>query len=236
MDRRKEIFACLILFMMVCCAVAMPNAQALASLDGWTNIYSGRTVIFVIGDSVPHGPWNIGASAADSIAAVDIASVMPADATTLTRLDTEVINEWYGGFPAIWHYDWKSGYTTQDIIMVGGPVVNSAFRKYNYLNAYSGPMCKWNYNTWAIQCSDGYSTTLANRAFIAFALDGSRQLLLVTGYTAFGTRAAGVILKYAYLYPSLMRGYCVVFVPIDNDGDGIFEVGESVLLLHQVGV
>jgi len=206
--------------------------QVLAmDLTNWPGLFSGRAVLQVIGSGTRHGPFNDYAKVADTLALVDVVGA-PGYAPgtgTLTRLDTEVITE--TGPP--WSWSWKTEYTTQDVIAVGGPVVSSLHRMSNTL---SKALCMWDESTWEIVCKDGsrYKDPLRCHGYIAVFTDGNRIVLIVSGYSAFVTRGLGLILRNPSAYSSLLQGQAVIMRLIDNNGNGIFELGETVEVIHIV--
>jgi len=200
-------------------------------LTNWPGLFTGRAVLQVIGSGAPHGPYNDYAKVDDTLAIVDVVGApgYSPGAGTLTRFDTEVITE--TGPP--WAWSWKTGYTTQDVIGVGGPVVSSLHRMYNTLSIAP---CIWDYATWEIICKDGsrFSDPGGRHGYIALFTDGDRRILMVSGYSAFVTRGLGVMLRNPTVYSSILQGQAVIVKLTDNNGNGIWEVGESVEVLKTV--
>jgi len=159
----------------------------------------------------------------DTLASIDVATVVGPIAGTSSQLDTEVMNP---------DLTWKQGYTTHDVIAAGGPVVCMVNCKYD------GPMAgAWfDASTWEIvtATSHRYSDPEGRHTFIALVKDGNRLVLIASGFTAYGTRAAGIMLKNYAQHAYLLKGTAVVFIPIDSDGDGFWEEGEEIQILEQV--
>jgi hypothetical protein len=59
-------------------------------------------------------------------------------------------------------------------------------------------------------------------------------MIIASGWNAFVTRAAGVILKEYATYAGILSGQAIVFTVTDNDGDGVFEVGEDIDILETI--
>jgi len=200
-------------------------------LNRWPSLFAGRAVLQVIGSGTSHGPYNDYAKVGDTVALVDVVGApgYAPGAGTLTRFDTEVITE--TGPP--WAWSWKTGYTTQDVIAVGGPVVSGVNRMYNSL---SKAPCTWDDSTWEIVCKDGsrYSDPSGRHGYIAVFTDGGRVILVVSGYSAFVTRGLGVILRNPTMYSSILKGQAAIVKLTDSNGNGVFELGETVELIHTV--
>jgi len=208
-------------------------SPALPSLSNWPGMFAGRNVLHVVGDSVNHGAYNIGAASADNLALTDIVTAAGySPASSLSRMDTDIMN-----YPSL---TYKTGYTTQDVISAGGPVVNTLMFKYS-TGTYSTPSfptapCWFDQATWNIVTATGnsYNDPEGRHAMITLYQDGTRLILLAEGFKAYGTRAAGVILKNYAAHTDLLQGACAVFIPSDSDLDGIWEQGEGIQVLEVV--
>jgi hypothetical protein len=216
-------------------ALTTPLVKAnpsLPSLANWPVMFASRNVLMVAGDSVPHGAYNVGAASADNLALTDVASVMPGSAVTQTRLDQEIMN-----YPSL---TYKATYTTQDVVSTGGPVVNTVMFKYSTgtvsTPSFATAPCWFDQATWNIVTATGhsYSDPQGRHAMITLYQDGTRQILLAEGFNAYGTRAAGVILKNYAAHTDLLQGACAVFIPSDSNLNGIWEQGEGIQLLEVI--
>ena len=203
-------------------------AQLVIALSNWPGMFSGRTVLQVIGSGSPHGPYNDYAKVDDVLSLTNVVTCpgYAPGAGSLNRFDSEVITEM--GPP--WTQVWKTGYTTQDVIAVGGPVVSGVNRMYNTLT--KSP-CMWDSADWSILCKDGsrYGDPNGRHGYIAVFTDGNRPVLIVSGYSAYVTRGLGVILRNPSTYSSILQGQAVVVKLIDSNGNGIFELNETVEIL-----
>ncbi len=202
-------------------------ASPLLSLQQWPGMFASRSVLEIAGDSAPHGCYGVGAASADNLALADMASVVPGSATTQTRLDTEVMN-----FPGL---TYKTGFTTQDVISPGGPVVNLIHCKYS--RGDFAPAAAWfDPATFNIVTATGHSFSdpQGRHTMIVTFQDGPRQVLLAEGFKAYGTRAAAVILKNFASHTNLLQGSAVVFIPVDSNGNGFWEEGEGIQILEIV--
>jgi hypothetical protein len=186
------------------------------TLNNFPTVFNGRTVLTCVGANTPHGFFNDGAKTSDVLAVVDINICIQMDSTAIMesgRLDTEIL-----GWPNL---EWSQGYTTQDVVSVGGPVVSIFHHKYN------DPIIAgawWDYNTWEIvTATEGrYWDPNGRHCYIALISDEDRIMLLCSGYSADATRDIGFILKDYESYPSLLQGRACVFIPNDFNGDGDF--------------
>jgi len=78
-------------------------------LLNWPDVFSGRSILHVVGATAGHGPFGIGAATADVLAMVDMVMAEGYNpASWKSILDTEAINE--AGPP--WAQSWKPAYAT----------------------------------------------------------------------------------------------------------------------------
>jgi len=115
-------------------------------------------------------------------------------------------------------------------------VVSSLHRLYSGL---AEAPCGWDMNShtpWDIVCIDGarYSDRPGGRhGYVALFADGSRRILVASGWSAFVTRGLGVILGNP-LYFTFLQGRAIIVRLTDTNGNGIWELGEEVELIHSV--
>jgi len=209
--------------------VASPAVTPVVWGANWYTLFNGRTVLPVVGDSAAHGDFNIGAVTIDIIGLIDIALGVANGATgegiPSSRLDTEVLDHGAGHV-----ITYRAGYTTQDMISAGGPVVNILFEHYNRAPNLA-PMY-WDMTTpvpWPIingQTAMPYANN-GMAGFITALDDGGRRIFLVSGWTGAVTRGLSRILRAAQENPTgaeaqLLGGSQggLGLTCTDSDGDG----------------
>jgi hypothetical protein len=172
--------------------------------------------------------WTIDKPALDDVTSA--LSGVPDASVSAVKNDTDVMDS---------SLNWNSGYTTQYIITVGGPVNNNVSKKYNNSQA----LVYFNVTDSSFRTSTGHKYVNPNEnsgqwlAFVSLFPDPfypTRWIMLVTGRTGNGTKAAGTLLKNYQNHKSLLTGYAVVLNFTDTDHDNVWEEDEGVVALENI--
>ena len=187
-------------------------------------------VTFIVGDSTPHGPLNLGAWTADVGGAIIVASRLGLDAEAGDA--TWGLDTWYATYNPEQGVivDWSS-LPARNIFYAGGPGVNLfawMFERFAGCPFYAVlvdgvPYIYSNLSGEYYGAGDGY-----DYALIALHSYEGRWHLLAWGITANGTAAACQLLQHYDLYPGVLQGRAVIIRWEDTNGNGMVDLGDLI--------
>ncbi len=195
-------------------------------------------VLFILGDSNPHGPmeWGAGAIIDDVLGAIGVATKLgqlSSYGNSAQAIDTTIVN--YDTATDIISIDWNN--INSNIIAVGGPAVNLI--TYNYDKNKALPFyLSWNnsipYIHSAISNMDYIPSTNNDYAIIGLVNDNGKDILLVWGITAKGTLAATQLLQYYdTIYADTLHGKAILLEWTDSNNDKLVDTNDTITIVER---
>ncbi len=193
-------------------------------------------VLFILGDSNPHGPMGWGAMVNDLVGSIGLASKLGQlsnNGNTIQILDTNIVN--YDNNTDSVNIDWNN--INNNIIAVGGPGVNMIsyyYDKERILPFY----LLWNdsipYIHSALTNNDYNFSDDKDYAIIGLINDNGKDILVAWGLTDKGTVASMQFLQYYdTIYADALHGKAILLEWTDSNNDKLVDTNDTITIVER---